>query len=89
MAKGKGKSSVSAGSKLRKRHGPKRHLWKDLKPMVWQFGKLGLLTKYEDFESWQIAMAARGQKNTSRAEFLKFVVLSRKEKDEYFKNARK
>lgn len=79
----------SGGSGLRKNHGPKRHLFKEFKPMVWQFGKLGMLTKYNNYDSWVLACNARGKKNASYNEFKDFVILPQKAKDEYFASLRK
>ena len=89
MAKGKGGNrGVSSG--LRKSHGPKRHMFKDLKPLVHLIAKTGLLSKYYDFESWVLACQARGIKNPGKAEFSKFVVLPTiKAKNEFFAALRK
>ena len=89
MAKGKKSTGTSSGP--RRAHGPKTHIHKDYKPkpLVMLFGKLGLLSKYYDFESWQLACAARGKKNFSKAEFDNFCKLSRDQQDEYFKNLKK
>ena len=89
MAKGKGGRKATAGSGLRKKHGPKRHLFKDYKPMVKAMADAGLLSKYVNFESWQLAMAARGCKKADKAEFNRFVVLSMEEKKAYFANLKK
>lgn len=91
MAKGKGgKPSVSAGPKLRKKHGPKRHMFRWTGPMKYQFAQAGVLTKYTDYESWVLACQARGKrKDIDKAEFDKFVLLSLEEKKEYFKNIKK
>ena len=88
MAKGKGKK-VSAGSGLRKKHGPKKHMFKEYKPMVRAFAQAGLLSKYHNFESWQLAMAARGSKKATYADFKAFVVLSMEEKKAYFASLKK
>ena len=90
MAKGKG-NKKGASSGPRRVHGPKRHLHKDYKPkaLVMEFGKLGLLNKYQDFESWQLACAAKGKKNVSKAEFDKFSGLSITDKKEYFKSLKR
>jgi len=89
MAKGKGKSTASAGPRLRKNHGPKRHLHSWAGPMKWQFGKLGMLTKYNDYESFCLACAARGKRNVNKQDFNSFVVLPQDKKEEYFKNLSK
>jgi len=72
-----------------KNHGPKRNMWKDFKPLVKQIADAGLLTKYNCYESWCLACSARGKKDTTKSEFNKFVLLSRVEKDKYFKELRK
>ena len=83
MAKPKRSASKSG---LRKNHGPKRHLFHDLKPMVHVIAKDGLLTKYHAYESWALACQARGVKNPRKEDFNNFILLkTRKEKDEYFK----
>jgi len=87
MAKGKGKGASSSGP--HKKHGPKRHLFKEYKPMVKAMADAGLLSKYHNFESWQLAMAARGCKKADRAEFNRFVILSMEEKKAYFANLKK
>ena len=87
MAKGKRKGGSSGGP--HKMHGPKRHMFKEYKPMIHAFAKAGLLTKYENFESWQLAMAARGCKKADFNEFKRFVVLPLSDKKEYFKNIKK
>ena len=87
MAKGKGGAKSSSGP--HKKHGPKRKLFKEYKPMIKMFADAGLLDKYHNFESWQLACAARGVKKADRAEYNKFSVLTMAEKKEYFKNLSK
>ena len=87
MAKGKGKKSASSGP--HKKHGPKKHLHKDYKPMIKAFADCGLLTKYNDYESWCIACNARGKRITSKEEFKEFSALPLEKKKEYFKSLRK
>lgn len=85
MAKGKGGKSVSVGPKLRKMHGPKRHMFKEFKPVIRLLAADGVLDKYSNYESFVLACAARGKKNTTRKDFAEFVVLPTKaRKDEYF-----
>ena len=86
MAKPK-RSSSSGPKKMHK--GPKRHLFKEYKPMIIHFAKAGLLDKYHDYESWCLACSARGKRDTTRGEFSKFVLLSRPEKEAYFKSIKK
>lgn len=83
------KPKKGSSSGPRKNHGPKRKLFKEFKPMIHAFAKAGLLTKYNNYESWCLACGARGKKDTSKSEFSKFVVLSRKEQEAYFKALRK
>ena len=90
MAKGKGKKVASSGSTLRKAHkGPKRHLFKEYKPMIAAFAKAGILSKYYNYESWQLAMAARGCRKADYGEFSRFVVMSLEDKKAYFANLKK
>lgn len=63
MAQRRGGSPAPVKQKLRKRHGPKRHLHAGLKPMVHQFAAFGILNKYNDYESFCISCADRGVKN--------------------------
>jgi len=80
------KPKRGASSGLKKAHGPKKHLFKALKPMIHSMHQNGLLNKYNAYESWCIAVQARGKKDISKAEFNKFIALKTcKEKDAYFK----
>ena len=75
----------SGGSGLRKNHGPKKHLFRELKPMVWSFAKSGLLSKYYAEGSFILACQARGYVKVSHEDWVKFSLLkTTKEKDEYF-----
>lgn len=88
MAKGKGKKVASSGPK--KNHGPKKkmfHCWTSTMRM--HLAKAGLLSKYNNYEAWQQAVQARGKRETSRNDFLKFVNLDKDEKDAYFKQLKK
>ena len=90
MAKGKGKPSASAGPRLRKNHGPKRHMFREYKPMVHEIAKAGILTKYHDRESFELALSARGIRQNIDAywnEFLKLPTIAAKK--EWFKNLKK
>ena len=55
MSKGNHSSKTTKGLKGRKNHGPKRNLFSDYGAMTWKFGKLGLLDKYHDFDSFKLA----------------------------------
>ena len=84
MVKGKGKKVASGGP--HKKHGPKKkmfHCWSSTIRM--SLAKEGLLTKYNNFEAWQQSMQSKGRRETSHNDFLKFVNLSKEEKDAYFK----
>lgn len=67
-----------------KNHGPKRHMFKELKPMVHVFGKAGMLTKYTSEESFILACQARGRKNVTHKDWAEFIALkTNAEKDAY------
>jgi len=89
MAKGKDKKVASSGPK--KMHkGPKRklhHCWTSTMRM--HLAKAGLLSKYNNYESWVLSVQARGKRDASRNDFNEFVKLSREEKDNYFNNIKK
>ena len=87
MAKGKGKGGASSGP--HKKHGPKRHLFKEFKPLVKAFADAGLLDKYHNYESWMLACAAKGKRNASRSELNAFVILPMEEKKKYFNDMKK
>ena len=81
MAKGKGKS-VSNGP--RRAHGPKRHMFREYKPMTHYFAKAGVLSKYNDYESFCLACADRGKKKSTYDEFVAFAVMPREKQRAYF-----
>lgn len=83
MAKGKGKGGSSGGP--HKKHGPKRHLFKEFKPMIKAFADAGLLDKYHNYESFCLACNARGKRNPTRQEFNEFRLLAADKQKEYFK----
>jgi len=86
MAQRKGGSVAPVKQKLRKNHGPKRHMFKDYKPMVKAFADAGLLTKYNDYESFALSCAARGVKTGVREMWSEFCILPRDKQDEYLAN---
>ena len=67
MAKGKGgKPNVTAGPKLRKKHGPKKkmfHCWDST--MRLHLAKAGLLKKYSNKEAFEQSLNARGVRSDS------------------------
>ena len=83
-------SAAPVKQRLRKNHGPKRHLHAGFKPLVHEFGRDGVLTKYGDYESFCLACAARGVKNFLKELWADFTLiggkLGRKGQDEYLKN---
>lgn len=81
-----GKVAAPVKQKLRKNHGPKKHLFKEFKPMVHLFAQDGLLTKYNNFESFSLSCAARGVKNDVAEMWTEFRALPRDKQDEYLKN---
>ena len=83
MAKGKGKGRVAGGGQ-HKNHGPKRHMHSWCGALKSEYAKAGVLNKYNDFESWQLAMAARGNRKATEAEFYAFSNLSMEDKKAYF-----
>lgn len=80
----KPKRGSSSGPK--KKHGVKKHLFKEYKPMIHVFAKTGILSKYYNYESWCLACASKGKKDTTKSEFAKFYTLTLEGKKEYFKN---
>ena len=90
MAKGKGKPSAPAASRQRKNHGPKRHLFKEFKPMIKVIADTGLLSKYYNKESFELSLAARGIKKDTNARWAEFKLLPTiAAKKEWFKNLKK
>lgn len=80
-----GSPAAPAKQKLRKNHGPKRHMFKDYKPMVKAFADTGILTKYYDFESFQLSCQSRGVRTGIEDMWEEFRCLTLLEKKEYFK----
>jgi hypothetical protein len=90
MSKGNHPSKLTKGLKGRKEHGPKRHLFNDYKPLEWNLGQLGLLSKYHNFESFKLACMARGCKNPTKEMWTTFVKLGTKtEQDNFLDGIRK
>lgn len=83
-----GSFATSAKQKLHKSHGPKRNMFRDYKPMVHQFAKAGLLTKYNDYESFALSCTTRGVKSGIAEMWIEFRCLPRDKQNEYLKNIR-
>ena len=87
MAKGKGKAKTgSAGP--HKKHGPKKKMFhKYSKTMRMEMARCGMLTKYNDRESFEASCTARGVKNITNELWNDFRKLETKEQCiEFFKN---
>ena len=87
MAKGKGKKVSSGGP--HKKHGPKKHRFKEYKPMIHAFAKTGILSKFSNRESWEQSLTDKGVRNIDDSLWKEFISLSRKEQVEWFKNHKK
>lgn len=83
---GKGKGRKIGGGGPHKNHGPKRHMFNWAGTSKQEFGAAGLLNKYNNFESWQLACTAKGKKSSTMDEFKEFVCLSMEAKRAFFKN---
>lgn len=88
MAKGR-KPAVRAAA-VHKNHGPKRHLFHDIYPKATriEMTNMGLCTKYNHFDSFVLALQARGIKRDYELYWSRFCALGgdRKKQDEFFKN---
>ena len=65
---GKSKKGVSHAGP-HKKHGPKRHLFKEYKPMIKAFADAGVLDKYHNLESFILACQSKGLKHGSKEEW--------------------
>lgn len=84
-----GKVAAPAKQKLRKNHGPKRRMFKDCKPLVHDFARTGILSKFYNYESFAQAMAARGIRANIKEMWLEFYpILNHQAKVEYFAHAK-
>lgn len=88
MAVRRGGNAAPVKMKLRKNHGPKRHLWHGLdKVGRIDVGACGLLSKYYDKESFGLACNARGIKMGINDLWEEYKLLPTcKAKDEYLSN---
>ncbi len=74
-ARQSGKVTAPVKQKLRKNHGPKRHLFKEFKPMVHIFAATGILSKYYNYESFVQACGARGVRTALPEMWMDYSVL--------------
>jgi hypothetical protein len=81
-----GSVAAPVKQKLRKNHGPKRHLFKEYKPMVRAMANAGLLTKYNNYESFVLSCGARGVRNNTAALWEEFQYLPYDKQKEFLKN---
>lgn len=90
MAKGKPTSKIAKGASGRKNHGPKRHLHHGFGPKALrqEMAKTGIFSKYTNFESFCLAMQARGVKADLHIMWDEFrkIPLIRLEDGEYIAN---
>lgn len=82
MAKGKGKGASTGGP--RKSHGPKRHLHSWTGALKSDFARAGVLSKYHDFQSWQLACTSRGIREISYGDFQKFQAMAFEQQKQFF-----
>lgn len=70
----------------RKKHGSKRRMWHYYsKTIRATFGSKGLLTKYNDYDSWKLTMMARGNSTPSKEMWKEFSGLNSKaDMDKYY-----
>ena len=77
-----------------KKHGPKRHMFKEYKPMIYAISKSNILDKYHNFESFMLSCQARGLKVggmdewKERFKFFTQDLKTRQEQDEWLKNCK-
>lgn len=101
MAKGKPTSKIAKGAQGRKNHGPKRFLHHDFYPAAscMHLAACGVLDKYSNYESFCLALQARGIRNNhslmwTRFQAIKMIVkdgeliCNRAAQDEFFRNAK-
>lgn len=83
MAKGKPTSKIAKGAKGRKNHGPKRHLHHDIAPKALRMAtaKSGVFSKYYDYDSFCLAMQARGVRSNTQVMWDEFRRLGKVDKD--------
>ena len=81
----------AASKGAQKSHGPKRKLFHQFSnKMRYEFGKLGLLNKFHDFESFKLACMARGCTHPTEEMFRKYMMLTTNQaKLEWLKNLQK
>lgn len=83
MAKGKPSPKITKGAKGRKNHGPKRHLHHSISPKAlrMQIAGTGVLSKYNDYDSFCLAMQARGVRSNTQIMWAEFCRLGKKDQN--------
>ena len=83
MAKGKPASKITKGAKGRKNHGPKRHLHHNIEPKATRmaFARAGVLSKYDDYESFYLSLQARGVRTNTQSLWYEFCGLTKKNEE--------
>lgn len=78
-------ASPAPTKKQNKSHGPKRHMFHDYnKALRIAFGQAGMLNKYHNRESFDLACTARGVRNCLNLLWNEYILLpTKKEKDLY------
>ena len=79
MAKGKPSPKITKGAKGRKNHGPKRHLHHSIAPRALRMSiaRDGALSKYDDYDSFCLALQARGVRSNTQALWTEFRTLGK------------
>lgn len=87
MAQRRGGSiAAPAKQKSRKNHGPKKHMFKDFKPMVAAFARAGVLSKFYNYESFVQSLTSQGVRSMTKELWADFSILPYEAKKEFLKN---
>lgn len=84
------KVTAPVKQKVRKNHGPKRHMFHDYSSTIrLAYGRAGILNKYYNFESFALALNARGIRENLKERWTAFCLLPTEARKQYFKNLSK
>ena len=79
--------AAAAKVKMRKNHGPKRHMFHGWnKAIRTEFGRLGILDKFHNKESFALSLNARGIKSDIDKYWIEFCSLSAAKRKTYFES---
>ena len=81
-----GKVAAPVKQKQRKNHGPKRHMFKDFKPMVHIYAQTGILSKYYNYESFVQSIGSRGVRSMTKDLWEDYCLLSIADKKQFLKD---